>query len=415
MGNSLSNNKKITLDFRKMTLFFVCVYIISIYLSSASELISYAGRLSLTLMAGGAIVTVLTERKIKLNSYAIWYVLFLGVCTLSTLYAPIGANVISSLYSLIVVLVIGVVLSISVREKKDIDVVFALMVISSALLMIYLFATGYISEYEASEESGKRFGNELTGNANSFASIFMISACASVYFFFTKRKNIIKVLCVVPFSLQLYGLVLAGSRKNILIPFIMICLISIQMKNKHSKHNVMIKTFVAVAAMFFGYWLLINVPFLYDNIGYRFETIVDYSTGAASSADVSAMTREAMREKALELWVQSPILGNGMGSFKQISGFSTYSHNNMVEVLCNQGVIGFFVFYMYFAYLLYILIKKRRENTELNRFFVAFVVCEIIYEYGAITYNAVPNHIMLALASVALNLMPTSLKEKNQN
>lgn len=403
MKISVTHGKKHLLDFRKLTLFFLCVYVISIYLGFINSIISLVGSLSLIAMAGCALMTIITERQLKINSYVIWYSAFIVVCMISALYAPVGVNITSSLYSLIVVLAIGVVFSVAVREKKDIEIIFALMVIASALLMVYLFSTGYISEYESSDKFG-RFGHDLTGNANIFAAIFMISCCTSIYFFFTEKKFVFKVVCFASFLLQLYGLVLAGSRKNILIPFIVFYLVSMQLKNKNGKYNVIVKTLIAVLVVFVGYWLMIKVPFLYDNIGYRFETVVDYGTGAATSADASAIVREAMRERALELWRQSPFFGNGVSSFAQISGFNSYSHNNIVEILCNQGILGMFTYYAYYVLVIHYIIKSKLNQTIFGKFFIAVVISQLIFEYGQVTYYMVPTHIMLALVSIYINI-----------
>ncbi len=51
--------------------------------------------------------------------------------------------------------------------------------------------------------------------------------------------------------------------------------------------------------------------------------------------------RFEMIEEALDLWLQSPIIGNGAGQFAAATSHGVYSHNNYTEVLCDYGVVGF--------------------------------------------------------------------------
>ncbi len=398
MKISVTHDKKLTFNFRKITLLFICVYIITIYLGHVNGIIAQVGSLCLMGMAAFAAITVIVEKKMQINPYLIWYALFLFLCAVSAFYTP-ADNSFSSIYGLIVILLIGLAFCVGVRNEKDVESILILIVISSTLLMIYLLASGYIAEFEASDEPGKRFGNELTGNANAFATIFMIAACVSIYFIIAKKNFFLKIACSVALYFQMYGLILAGSRKNILIPFILIYVILLLQKSKKGKHFFVLKTICAVAAVFLLYYLVINVPFLYDNIGYRFESVIDYETGAAASADASAMEREALRVKAMILWVDAPIFGHGINGFSAIGGFGTYSHNNFLELMCNHGILGTFVYYVFYALLLGSLFKKNIIQTNMGKFFFSFIICQLVFEYGQVTYSMVATHIMLMLIS----------------
>ncbi len=398
MKISVTHDNKLTFNFRKITLFFICVYVLTVYLGHINGMIAQIGSLCLMGMAAFAAITVFVERKMQINPYLIWYALFLLLCAVSALYTPADGSF-GMIYSLIVVLLIGLAFCVGVRKVTDIELILMLIVISSTILMIYLLVSGYIKEFETSNEIGKRLGQELTGNANAFAAIFMIAACSSLYFIFSKKNIFIKIVCGLALYFQVYGLILAGSRKNILIPIILIYVFLILQKNKKGKRYFILKTVGAVAVVLLLYQLVINVPFLYDNIGYRFEPVVNYGTGATASADGSTMIREAMREKAMMLWMDHPIFGYGLDAFSKISGFGTYSHNNFLELMCNNGIIGTFIYYSYYGILLYALLRKKTKCEELKCFFIAMIICELIYEFGAISYTAVPNHMMFMLIS----------------
>ena len=54
----------------------------------------------------------------------------------------------------------------------------------------------------------------------------------------------------------------------------------------------------------------------------------------------SVFLRALYIEVGLELWRERPLVGYGMDSFRHISGFRTYSHNNFVDLLVGGGVLA---------------------------------------------------------------------------
>ena len=148
MKISMTHDKKLTFDFRRITLLIICVYIPTIYLSYVNGLIEAVGSLCLIGMAAFAAITVIVEKKMQINPYLIWYALFLLLCAISALYTP-ADNGFDMIYSLVVVLLIGLAFCIGVRNEKDVNLILALIVFGSTVLMIYLFASGYIAEFEA--------------------------------------------------------------------------------------------------------------------------------------------------------------------------------------------------------------------------------------------------------------------------
>lgn len=400
MKINITRDKKAMIDFRKWSLFFICVYAVMMYATYINSVFSIIASLCLRGMLGFSILYIIINRNVKTNSYIIWYSLFIVFCGASILFVSNVSSAISVFKTLVVVLGIGVSVTIAVKEKKEIEMVLYCMSIGSVFLMLYLIFSGYVAEYDALNDPTKRFGNELTGNANIFAAIYMIAACASAYIILTNKKKKVKIAFALAFVLQMYGLVLAGSRKNLLIPFFMLYILFIQKKDKKGRSHWIITTIIGVFVMLLGYYLLMNVPFLYDNIGYRFETVIEYETGNAASADTSAMVREAMREKAMVLWTDHPIFGYGLNMFTDVSGFGMYTHNNFLELMCNHGIVGMILYYSFYGYLLYKLFKNKSQHKMFKYFSIAMVISELIYEYGAITYNGVPNHLMLMLISI---------------
>ena len=98
------------------------------------------------------------------------------------------------------------------------------------------------------------------------------------------------------------------------------------------------------------------------------------------SADSSAVTRVVLAQTGLRLFRQSPIIGNGIGAFEtgitSVMDFpyeTNHSHNQYVEILLEEGVIGFVLFVGALVSMAIALWKKRRqpEDGELYRLYPA--------------------------------------------
>lgn len=53
------------------------------------------------------------------------------------------------------------------------------------------------------------------------------------------------------------------------------------------------------------------------------------------------------------MWLQKPVTGHGLEGFTRFSGFNTYSHNQVIELLVNFGLIGLILFYSIHARVIY--------------------------------------------------------------
>lgn len=93
------------------------------------------------------------------------------------------------------------------------------------------------------------------------------------------------------------------------------------------------------------------------------------------SANSSPIYRRMYREDSIKLWRLSPIVGNGAGSFESgISRVQNYyyetkfAHNHYLQVLVEDGVIGFALFVGALVTMLAALWKKRKMSEE-NEFY----------------------------------------------
>jgi len=77
----------------------------------------------------------------------------------------------------------------------------------------------------------------------------------------------------------------------------------------------------------------------------------------------SVYIRERMVSVGLHLWAEQPFAGHGAGQFSSLSGFNMYAHNNYVELLANDGIIGLILYYIVPAAMLFIVLRPRAGSS----------------------------------------------------
>lgn len=234
---------------------------------------------------------------------------------------------------------------------------------------------------------GGRLGGFLFGAATGFASVCMnVAVISTIFYFFLKKKFLllITIFCFI-------GVLLSGSRKPLLfmlafLPFSYY----VYSKNFLKKIRLILIAITLISACFYA---VMHFAPLYDSIGKRVETmLLVYRDGKDLSEDSSMEQRYIMKVDALRLWMEAPILGHGTDSFKYLSPTSrrTYSsHCGFTEILCNFGIVGFFIFFGFWLKTIYknlcVLIKTKCKNKflMLNTF---VLISLLIIEYQGVTF-----------------------------
>lgn len=215
------------------------------------------------------------------------------------------------------------------------------------LLIAYILVAGTSSVFSG------RFGQDvpyllgLSGtsdgvgfNSNFVCQIFFIAFSFSLLLFcyFRKRRYVFSSICFIAFS------ILTGSRTGILVLAIFSILFYLMLTKKLVKKFLIVLSSALIVII--GYFCLLKIPFLYENIGHRFEVLFN---GLTQSGDYeiasSAYTRNDMIKFGLSMIADRPLIGYGLDSYAQLSPYGTYSHNNFIEILFSCGVIGFIFYY----------------------------------------------------------------------
>lgn len=394
-------NSNLIIKFRKenIGIFFVYLYILFSYIAPSLALNIRLQQISLyALLMVGGLAVLFNIKRFKLLNYYIWYGVLIFVSLISCMYALDSNVAFNSIYNLLVVLGIAVSITVLIKNKKDIENILICFSASGFLLFIILLFTNQLIVNE-------RLGHSLFGNPNTFASMLMISLICSIWLLLKKRGYKKSIYLIVVLA-QFYMLFLSGGRKFVLIPLLFIYILLILNVERKKKIKIVQYTFTFGAILLIAYWLIFNVPQFYSAIGFRMESLINLVTGQGlNSFDIG---RQDMILNGIEFWKQRPIFGYGINNYQilfgRTFGVNVYSHNNYIEMMVNLGMMGFIAYYSYYFILIRNLWNKKLDSLKLSSFFLAYIICLLPFELGAVTYNLIFIQIFIALISSYLFL-----------
>ena len=291
-----------------------------------------------------------------------------------------------------VVIVSAVALCYS--EKEDIKRALKIVVFAAAYCLIIVYIR------TPKEFFGiKRLGSAAGINANSFGCYMAIAFCLSLFFVITSKRKIPWIAISVLFAFFALN---SGSRKAFATIIIATALLAVFAKKTGLKKLLLI--FAACAIAFSFYILCMRYKPLYDLIGIRVETLLNYIFGGSNSSSGSTSVRLLLIDEAKEIFNTYPIFGVGLNNFIVLvsdSQFATYAHNNYWEILSTLGVFGFVI-----NYSLYIGIIKNsicgliKKKDELCGLFLTLMIARLFIDYGMVTFYRPFYIFLLALSAM---------------
>ena len=252
-------------------------------------------------------------------------------------------------------------------------------IVSSIVIIVYLLLVEgrmiFVSQVET------RIGDSMAGNVNTVASALgIISFVLSGYYSMTKRKKIFYAL--IPL---LFFMLLTGSKKTVVVIVIDFFTIYLYARDKAS-------SFLKVCLLsVLGGWLIIESPYFYDILGKRIEDMVATLFGIGHGVySHSTDDREGMIAEALRLSFANPLFGGGMNYFSFAStkySFYDYSHCNYTEILCNFGIVGFFIYYYPYFRNVMILWNNRTKYWMKSVFCILWIVITLALGLATVQFS----------------------------
>lgn len=255
-------------------------------------------------------------------------------------------------------------------------------IIAGIISALYLV----IKESATIISGGIRIGDTLSGNVNTVGFNFGFISLLVIWNY-CKTKKKINLLLFAVFALLM---LLTGSKKALLILILDLIMILIYQKGKASTW-LKLGLLIAIVA-----YAIFNVPYLYDILGLRIETMIATIIGRKSAAlglySYSTDMREVMIKEAFDLFLGKPIFGGGFNYFlaNTVTQYE-YSHCNYTELLCSFGLFGTLIYYSKQISNLRYIIKGRlyrnREYMNIGIVCLMLMVEMLVVDWATVTFS----------------------------
>lgn len=350
-------------------------------LNTSNVIIYY---LPYVLCLGAYLLEILPKERLVLSSYLVWRICVLVIMVISMFYAIEFSDAMVSVKRYILQTFVTALICKKCFDHFDNAVkIVKISIVAIILSLTYAFSTVDIAALEMGQRLGVSTINEAW-NANSIGSMAAVGIVFTIFVFLfhcekpsAKDKVIVGTL-IFAFSLMM---ILSGSRKSILLVGVTLLYYIMFSSKSHIVRNVIVACLLIVLM----FYLLYNVPFLYDNIGYRFESL--FSMFEGSGGDKSSLARQEMINVGVDAFWEKPLFGYGINSFKEIYGLAmgrtVYAHNNYIELLVDVGLVGFCIYYVYLAG---IFLLTKTKNDKKYIYLKALLLALLVADVGTVSY-----------------------------
>ena len=333
-----------------------------------------------------------------LKPYFLWCMSFVILCWLSLYWAYDRATGMNLVTTVTFVYICNIALSALIINSNK-PVIYWLKIFMYFYILIrilYIFKHGITYGYDVS-----RSNSDI--NANTIGMVSGISCSLAIYFykFDTKLKK--KYLMLILAGLFMFVILITASKKAFLFPFAIYSIFKlISGKDKQLIFNIIVIFIVSALAL----WAILNIPALYEMIGYRIDSMLNGFFGDEEDMDGSTHTRMILIELGMMVFPDRPLLGHGVCNFIAIyhsyfpEKYAVYAHNNYIELMVDLGVVGLVLYYIFYLYLiikLYILAK--RDNDSMAMLLLSVVVTLVFIHYGFVAFYSPFNNIVLTIAT----------------
>lgn len=216
---------------------------------------------------------------------------------------------------------------------------------------------------------GEKINGESVVNGNS-NTVSLTVSMLSFFLFYEVFAGQHKIISSIPLVLSVVVILFTGSKAGFFSVVLYILL------NISFYSSITLKKILALCiAIGFLIYIVFNNEYMYLLLGTRLEDFLG-SIGVLDTLVIGDSTniRSDMYVKGIDMWMDAPIFGNGLGAFTAYSGYHTYSHNTYIEILSSFGIIGFFVFYFLPMVTFYKALAYRKESVFVKMALVLSII-----------------------------------------
>ena len=308
--------------------------------------------------------------------YFIWYIVFFVYSLLSILWTINYDYSVQLIKEMICTMFFVLLILFYITNYERLKKVTKMYIITCFYTCILILAFNF-----------KLRGTDLFGNITGlYFNRIALLLCNGIYFSFFMYKSTEKKKYLISSLLFYFVIFLTGSRKSLIMPLVFIVLFLIFNIGKNKKRFVKTTFFICLLLVMSTFLICFN-PTLKTRMNDLYQSVVYHET----TKDGSIIERAYFRKTAMELFENHPINGIGVNGFRgYLSSIKyrhvTYSHCNYTELLATLGIIGFLIYYFLYLIILRNSIKMFNANNYKKLLCLSFILVEIVFEYGFVSY-----------------------------
>lgn len=337
------------------------------------------------LFLGGFIILlgykiIKNKEKIEITKYNIWYIVFTIFACLSYFWAMSKEYALKIFPSILALSIFGLAITNYIKNKGDFEKILKLYVIANLyaaikILLFYWFEKG---------TAANRIINITGIYFNTVAQVMAFSVIIVAYLGINSKNKGYIIIAII----QMIVIYMSESRKALLMPIVGILIILLL--KKKAKKEIISYACISIVA------ILTIICAVQLNTGLRdeFDSLMKSVILRQETNDYSINLRSFLRETAVDLFYQKPILGAGINNFayyvKNYTSYTEdrYAHNNYVELLSCVGIVGTVLYYWLYGYILIKLLRKIIKDRSIKNIFAfALIIVLAIFEWGIVSYS----------------------------
>ena len=326
--------------------------------------------LSIILVGIAFILYLFIRRKTQLPKIPLFplVALFLIIHLLSFLHGDqeIGSKI---LVKLGFGILIYCLMAFSIKDTRLLEKMFKVFLISSSGVLLYL-TYRYLFVFHA-----PFLGNELfyeTGRGKNQLGLFLSLLTPIALSYAVYKRRIYSVLMALLFIIASFYTLSRGTWVSILAAIIFLLFFS-KKRRSYLLGSIVLSILVVLFVTFL--YPSASRPFLLE----RARTLV---TLKEMEGGHSMTYRKELMVAGLQAFYSHPVLGTGLGNFREISSHSgippLVSHNDYIQILAEQGLIGGITFLILLVNILVKVLKSLKKSNCIERWLIEGIAASVV-------------------------------------
>lgn len=331
---------------------------------------------------------------IEINLFIISYILFTFWSFISYLWSADRETTWDISMNLIRGIFFVCPMSFRIKNEKDIRRIICLFVLYVLVSLGYVYATHDFTAGVTRLGYGEDVGNIVNilariGALGAILNLFIIQ-----YYGYHKNNSKKKILLLIVEVIIIVLMMLCGSRSGIIAVVMggIIYAVSYFPNVKKIKGLAMVLCGLAIFIYLVNKNAYLNVLF-----ATTWGSLYNYLFHREKFIGISVISRSEMIMLGMQLWIKSPLLGWGMGSFEKLNPYQVYAHNNYVEILSGVGFIGFLLYYIVHAFMGYILFRISKKENMYRSLAFSVLLTLFFLDCTSVVYSALYNRLMICI------------------